>query len=277
MKLSKKIVVKLFIFIFLAFIFIITLGPFLWVCFASFQTNQEILSFTLKLSRGLNFDNYINAMKLAPILKYYGNSIIVAILGVVINLIVVGTASYVLARFRFRGQNLIRTIFSLGLLVPGAVLLLPLYITISSVGLYDSIWGLVIAYVGFGLPTTLFITMSYYKTIPREMEESAYLDGCGFLQTYGRIILPLSKPAFASAAVMQFLLCWNEFQFALTLTSGHESRTLPIALYYFKSAFASDYGAMFAAIVLVCIPSIVVYVMLQKHVTAGLVAGAVKG
>ncbi len=113
--------------------------------------------------------------------------------------------------------------------------------------------------------------------IPWEMEESAYLDGCGFFQTWVRIILPLAKPAFATAGVMQFLLCWNEFQFALTLTSGHDSRTLPIALYYFKSAFASDYGAMFAAIVLVSIPSIIVYVIMQKYVNAGLVAGAVKG
>lgn len=277
MKILNKIAVKVFIFLFLAFILVITLGPYLWVCFASFQTNQEILNFSMKLSKGLNPDNYIKALKMAPIVKYYGNSIIITFSGVMLNLFVVGMAAYVLSRFYFRGKNLIRTIFSLGLLIPGAVLLLPLYITVSSVGLYDSIWGLVLVYISFGIPTTLFITMSYYKTIPWEMEESAYLDGCGFFQTYMRIILPLAKPAFATAGVMQFLLCWNEFQFALTLTSGHESRTLPIALYYFKSAFASDYGAMFAAIVLVSIPSIIVYVMLQKHVTAGLVAGAVKG
>lgn len=277
MKSIKKIGTKLLIFLFLAFILVITLGPYLWVCMASFQTNREILSFSFEFSKGFNFDNYKTAMRIAPILQYYKNSIIITFFGVALNLIVVGMAAYVLSRFQFRGNNLLKSIFSLGLLIPGAVLMLPLYITISSVGLYDSIWGLVLVYMSFGLPTTLFITMSYYRTIPWEMEESAYLDGCGFFQTYARIILPLAKPAFATAGVMQFLLCWNEFQFALTLTSGHESRTLPIALYYFKSAFASDYGAMFAAIVLVSVPSIVVYIILQKHVTAGLVAGAVKG
>lgn len=277
MKTVKKIGFKLFVFLFLAFILVITLGPYLWVCMASFQTNREILSFSFEFSKGFNFDNYKTAMRIAPILQYYKNSIIITFFGVALNLIVVGMAAYVLSRFNFRGNNLLKTIFSLGLLIPGAVLMLPLYITISSVGLYDSIWGLVLVYMSFGLPTTLFITMSYYKTIPWEMEESAYLDGCGFIQTYAKIILPLAKPAFATAGVMQFLLCWNEFQFALTLTSGHESRTLPIALYYFKSAFASDYGAMFAAIILVSVPSIVVYIILQKHVTAGLVAGAVKG
>lgn len=277
MKLLKKLFVKLWIFLFLFFILVITLGPYLWVFFASFQTNQEILNFSLKLSKGINPDNYIKALKIAPIVQYYGNSIVITFLGVILNLAVVGMAAYVLSRFQFRWKNSIRILFSMGLLIPGAVLMLPLYITVSAVKLYDSIWGLILVYVSFGLPTTLFITMSYYKTIPWEMEESAYLDGCGFLQTYVRIILPLAKPAFATAGVMQFLLCWNEFQFALTLTSGHQSRTLPIALYYFKSAFASDYGAMFAAIILVSIPSIVVYIILQKHVTAGLVAGAVKG
>lgn len=273
----KKTFYRVLIFAFLVVILIITLGPYLWVCMASFQTNAEILNFSLEFSNGFNLDNYINAFRLAPIVKYYGNSLVITFFGIVLNLTIVGMAGYVLSRFYFRGNNLIRTIFMLGLLIPGAVLMLPVYTTISAIGLYDSIWGLVLVYVSFGLPTTLFITMSYYKTIPWEMEESAYLDGCGFIQTYVRIIFPLAKPAFATAGVMQFLLCWNEFYFALTLTTGHESRTLPIALYYFKSAFASDYGAMFAAIVLVSLPSIIVYVLLQKQVNEGLVAGAVKG
>jgi raffinose/stachyose/melibiose transport system permease protein len=132
-------------------------------------------------------------------------------------------------------------------------------------------------YTAFGIPTSVFVISSYFLTIPREMEESAYMDGAGFFKTYSIIILPLARPAFATAGIMQFLLCWNEFQFALTLTTGHEARTLPVALYYFKSAFASDYGAMFAAIILVSLPSIIVYVFLQKQVVSGLASGSVKG
>ena len=109
------------------------------------------------------------------------------------------------------------------------------------------------------------------------MEESAYLDGASFFRTFLNIILPISKPGFGTAAVLQFLLCWNEFQFAITLTTGNKSRTLPLALYYFKSQFASDYGVMFAATVIVIIPSIIVYVLLQEQVVSGLAAGAVKG
>ena len=126
------------------------------------------------------------------------------------------------------------------------------------------------------MPTTLYIMMSYYKTISPTLEEAAYIDGAGFFRTFVQIILPLTRPAFATAGVLQFLLCWNEFQFALTLTTGTEKRTLPIALYYFKSAFASDYGAMFAATVLVTVPSIIVYMLMQKQVISGLAAGSVK-
>lgn len=277
MEITKKILTKIFILLFLGTVFLVAAGPFLWVAFASFQTNREILSFTLGFPSGLNFKNYVKAFQIAPIAQYYINSIFVAFFGVALNLIIMSMAAYVISRFRFRGQGLLRMLFSMGLLIPGAALLIPLYSSISAVGLYDNLWGLIIVYVGFGIPTTLFIMSSYFKTIPLEMEESAYLDGAGFARTYLTVVLPLAKPAFATAGVMQFLLCWNEFQFSLTLTTGHQSRTLPIALYYFKSAFASDYGAMFAAIILVSLPSIIVYVILQKQVVSGLVAGAVKG
>lgn len=277
MKVCKKILVRILIFFFLAVTLLVTLGPFLWVLFASFQTNKEILDFTLGFPSGVQIKNYTTAFQLAPIVRYYFNSIFITFFGVTINLIAMGMAAYVLSRFQFRGQNLIRLLFSMGLLIPGAALLLPLYTSVSAVGLYDSMWGLIIVYVGFGIPQSLFIISSYYKTIPKEMEESAYLDGAGFVRTYITIIMPLARPSFATAGVMQFLLCWNEFQFALTLTTGDRSRTLPIALYYFKSSFASDYGAMFAAIVLVSLPSIIVYIILQKYVVTGMVAGAVKG
>ena len=134
----------------------------------------------------------------------------------------------------------------------------------------------IISSAALGMPTTLYIMMSYYKTISPTLEEAAYIDGAGFFRTFVQIILPLTRPAFATAGVLQFLLCWNEFQFALTLTTGTEKRTLPIALYYFKSAFASDYGAMFAATVLVTVPSIIVYMLMQKQVISGLAAGSVK-
>ena len=262
---------------FILVILAISIGPFLWVFLSSFKSNLEILNSAMGLPAKLKYSNYVLAFKIAPLAQFYGNSILVAVAGTLLNLTVLGMSGYVIARFSFKGKKLIMSLVSMALLIPGAALLLPLYLTVRNVGLYDNILGLIIIYAGFGLPVSLYILSSYYLTIPRELEESAYLDGAGFLRTFLTIILPIAKPGFGTAGVLQFLLCWNEFQFALTLTTGLKNRTLPVALFYFKSQFASDYGAMFAATILVVIPSIIVYVLLQEQVVSGLAAGAVKG
>jgi raffinose/stachyose/melibiose transport system permease protein len=263
--------------IFMLVIVLVSIGPFIWVLISSVKTNREILTFSLRFTNGFYWRNYLNAFRIAPIARYFKNSIFITASGVLLNLVTMSMAAYVLARFNFRGRNFIRNIFAIGLLIPGAALLLPLYISISAVGLYNTTWGLIIVYTAFGIPTSLFIISSYYLTIPKEMEESAYIDGAGFFKTFSIIILPLARPAFATAGILQFLFSWNEFQFGLTLTTSHDARTLPVALYYFKSAFASDYGAMFAAVVLVSLPSIIVYSLLQEQVVSGLAAGSVKG
>lgn len=272
---------KLFLaFLKYAFVFIIILlsiGPFLWVFLSSFKTNAEILTYSIGWPESFRFSNYVTAFKIAPLAQFYLNSVIVGIFGTVLNLIILGMSAYVLSRFEFKGKKFLGAIFSLSLLIPGAAMLQPLYMTVNTLGLYDKLLGLIIVYAGFGLPASLYILSSYFLTLPKEMEESAYLDGASFLRTFVSIILPVSKPGFGTAAVLQFLLCWNEFQFAITLTTGNKSRTLPLALYYFKSQFASDYGVMFAATVIVIVPSIIVYVLLQEQVVSGLAAGAVKG
>lgn len=277
MKNIKYIMLKFFVLVFITFIITISIGPFLWVLFSSFKTNSEILTSSIGFETGIHIKNYINAFKLAPISKYYINSIKIAILGTILNVGIMSMSAYVIARFQFKGRLILRNIFSMALLVPVSALLLPLYISINAIGLYDNILGLIIVYAGFGVPVSLFIMSSYFQTIPKELEESAYMDGSGFLRTYLYIIVPLARPAFATAAVLQFLLCWNEFQFAMILTTGNESRTLPLALFYFKSSFASDYGAMFAATVLVSLPSILMYIFMQEQVVSGLASGSVKG
>ncbi|MDR1470411.1 MAG: carbohydrate ABC transporter permease [Spirochaetaceae bacterium] len=272
---TKRGLLSIPVFVFLILLVIISVGPFLWVALSSFKTNREILTFSM--GGAFHIRNYSNAFRIAPIARYFVNSVVVTGFGIVLNLLFMSMAAYVLARFEFRFRGLVRSIFALGLLIPGAALLLPLFISVKAMGLYDTRAGLILVYIAFGIPTSVFIMSSYFLTIPKALEESAFLDGSGFLRTFAVIILPLARPAFATAGIMQFLHCWNEFQFALTLTTGHASRTLPVALYYFKSAFASDYGAMFAAIVVVSLPSIIVYILAQKQIVSGLAAGAVKG
>lgn len=272
----KKICTKTLIFLFITFIILISIAPLIWVLMSSFKTNREILSGGLGLPETFSWKNYADALKLAPIVQFYLNSILVAGISTVASVFLFGMGAYVLGHFEWKFKNLFRNLFSIGLLVPGAALLQPLYQTFTTTNLNDSLTGLILVYMAFGLPTTIYIMSSYFNTIPKELEESAYLDGAGFYKTFVRIILPIAKPAMGTAAVLQFLLSWNEFQFALTLTTSNTKRTLPISLYYFKSQFASNYGAMFAATIMVVIPSIVVYILLQEQVVSGLSAGAVK-
>jgi raffinose/stachyose/melibiose transport system permease protein len=277
MKLAGKIVIKVLIFIFVTTLLLLSIGPFVWVVLSSFKGNAEILSSTWGYKNGLYFLNYVKAFQIAPIARYYVNSILVGFFTVLLNLTISSLAAYILARFRFKGRNFFQMIFVLALLIPGAALLQPLYISMNKLGLYDTIWALVIVYAGFGLPTSIFIMTNYFVTIPKELDEAACIDGAGFLKTFLKIIVPIAKPAFATAGIFEFLLSWNEFQFAITLTQTDKARTLPVALYYFKSAFASDYGALFAAVIIVTIPSIVIFTIAQEQVVNGLVAGSVKG
>ncbi|CUO63591.1 carbohydrate ABC transporter permease [Eubacterium sp. am_0171] len=273
----KKKTIQIMIGIFVILICVISVGPFLWVLLSSFRGNADILSSASIFNGHFSFKNYFTAFKLAPIAQFYKNSVIVTVMSTLICLTVMSMASYVIARFQFRGRKFLRLMFSMALLIPGSALLLPVYNTVKTIGLLDTIPGLILVYSGFGLTTSLFILSSYFMTIPRELEESAYIDGAGFFRTFATIIMPLVKPALATAGVLQFIEARNEFQFALTLTTGNDSRTLPVALYYFKSAYATDYGAMFAATILIILPTIVIYFLMQEQVVSGMTAGAVKG
>ena len=156
-------------------------------------------------------------------------------------------------------------------------LIQPVYLLIKNLGLYNTKAGLILVYSSLGLPTTLFIMRSFFISIPRSMEEAAYIDGSGFLNTFLNIALPITKPGLATAAILQFLMAWNEFLYALVLTSAKNSRTLPLALNYFVAQFSFNYTAMFAAIVVIIIPSIIIYILLQEQVVGSLTAGSVKG
>ncbi len=186
-------------------------------------------------------------------------------------------AACAVARFSFKAKGFIVNMLSVSLLLPMVALIHPIYTIIGKMGLYNTKSYLIFVYMALGLPTTLFIMRSYFLSIPSSIEEAAYIDDSSFINTYLKIVLPIAKPGLASAAVLQFLMAWNEFLYALILTKDENSRTLPLALNYFKSQFSLDYGAMFAAIVVVIVPSIIIYVLLQEQVVDSLAAGSVKG
>jgi raffinose/stachyose/melibiose transport system permease protein len=261
---------------FLLFIAVVSVLPILWVFFSSFKTNLEVLNSAFGLPRNPTLANYRFVVKISPILRFFVNSVLVGSLGTLSNVLILAMAAYACARFQFKAKRPILVLYSLSLFLPASSLLFPLYLTINRLGLYDTPWGLILVYAGLGLPTSLYILQSCFLSIPREIEEAAYLDGAGYMRTFSTVMLPISKSGLGTAAVLQFLLCWNEFQFALVLTTGMRSRTLPLALLYFTSLFSSNYGALFAATIMIIAPSIIIYAVLQEQVVSGLAAGAIK-
>ena len=264
-------------FLFLGFFVVISIGPLIWIIMSSFKSNKEILSSAFALPSSFSLSGYKAALDMAPIFKFYGNSIIISVLRTLLNVVVVSMAAYVLARHKFKGSTFVTLLLSVSLLIPTAALLMPIYKIMTAIGLFDSRTGLILVYAALGLPTSLFIFKSYFQSIPKELEEAACIDGAGFFRTFFVIVFPLAKPGLATGAILQFLTSWNEFMFALILTKSTSVRTLPLALNYFTSQFSFNYTAMFAALTMVILPSIIIYILLQEQITSSMVEGSVKG
>jgi len=254
-----------------------TLFPLIWLFVSSFKTNTELFADPFSLPAVWQIGNYINALKVSGLIKMMGNSILIGGLSTVLNVLCASMLAYCLSRFRFKGRETIFTFFAAGILVPLNALMVPYFVIISKIGLYDTHAGLILLYSAIGIPMSTFIIRGLMDSLSREIEEAAYIDGCGFFGRYFRIILPLSRNGLVTAATFQFLTCWNEFVFANLLTSSQNVRTIQLGIRYFTNQFSTDFVSMYAAIVISIVPSIVGYMIFQKQIVSGLTSGAVKG
>ncbi len=263
-------------YLFLAGCVVVALFPIFWVIMSSFKSNAEILSNGIALPTSFSFTGYVQALQISPILKFFFNSIVVTAVATALNVLFLAMAGYVFARCQFRFKNALYLMLSLSLVIPMTALLHPVYTVVNSLGLYDTKAGLILVYTALNLPMSLLIMRGTFGTLPRSMEEAAYVDGAGFVRTFFQIMMPCAKGGLTSAAVLAFLNNWNEFTFALVLTSGESARTLPLSLSYFTAQFSFNYTALFAAVTIAVIPSIVVFAVFQEQVVSSMTAGAVK-
>lgn len=271
------ILAKICKYLFLICITAIAIGPILWAFISSFKTYAEINSSALSWPSSFNLDNYKAAFQFAPIAKYFLNSVIIVGCSVLVTVALVAMCAYIISRFEFKLKMVIVLLISASLMLPAQAISQPLFSIFQKLGIFDTKIGLIIVYSAMGIPMSFFVMTSYYKTISTALEESAYIDGATFLQTFWHIILPLAKPGLVTIALLQFINTWNEFYFALMLTSGDTARTVPIALNYYMGTFANNYSALFAAVVMTVLPTIVLFIVLQRQVMESLTAGAVKG
>ena len=251
--------------------------PFLWLVLASLKTNAELLDNPFTLPEVFQFKNYSNAIQEAGLGRLIINSLVISTSATFLNILFSSMCAFAIARHTFWGNNVLFLMISAGILVPLNALIIPYFAIINFLNLYDTRIGLIIVYCAVGLPVSTFILTEFFKSIPKEIEEASYLDGCNFAARYFKIMLPLALPGLATAGTFQFILCWNEFIYAMLLTSSTDIRTIQFGISYFTNQFFSDYVGMFAAVVVSIIPSITVFILFQEKVINGLTAGSVKG
>ncbi len=251
----------------------ISLYPIVWVFLSSFKENPGGLSLPDKWV----LDGYITIFTKLNILTYFKNSLVVTVCSTVISVLIVSMAAYVSARMEFKFKGLVTLMFSTTLFIPAISISLPIYQLINSLGLKDSHIGVIFIYSGLGIATTYFILRSYFLSIPKEMEEAARIDGCGYVGSFFRIIVPIAKPGISTAAIMAFLNNWNEFYFASILLKSKDKMTLPALLGQFTTAYSKNLNGMFSAIIVTVVPTIVIFCLLSETFVKSLTAGAVKG
>ena len=262
---------------FLSFFLFVTFMPLFWLVISSFKTNFEFQTQPFGFPAVWQFQNYVRAVEVSQFHLLFFNSVFVALGATALNIIVASMAAFVLSREQFRHRNTILNIMVAGVLVPIISLMVPYFRIIRTLDLHDSLFALVLVYGSVNIPISVFLIHGFMTGIPKELEESASMDGCTFVQRYTKIIFPLSRMGLVTAGTFVFLYSWNEFIYALLLTSSISARTLQLGIRFFRSQFLTDFTSMYAAIVLTIIPSIMVYMFFHEKIIQGLTSGAVKG
>jgi raffinose/stachyose/melibiose transport system permease protein len=263
---------------FLALIWLaVTTLPFLFVIVTSLKSQEESFADSVwALPRHLDFAEYASVLQ-GPFFTYLLNSCFVVGVSVLLIVLLSSMAAYAFARLHFPFGKTLFGLVVAAMIVPIHATLVPIYLLVRNIGLYDSAFALIGPYVAFSLPISIFILTEFMRQIPRELEEAACLDGCGPLKIFWRIYFPLSTPGLATVAIYNAVALWNEFIFAYVLTSTPGHRTLPLAIWDFQGQYSSNVPAMLALVTLTSLPLIAVYAFGQERVIKGMMAGSLKG
>lgn len=277
-KKMKSIIPDAIIYLFLVFMVIIILIPLGWVLSTSIKQEIDIFAKPpVWITENPTLKSYQDVLTSSGIPKAFLNSTVIGFITVVLSIILGGSAGYAFARFKFRGKKILSLYFLMSQMLPLTVLMIPLFYMINDWGLIDTRIGLSIAHLVITMPMVTWMTKGYFQGIPKEIEESASVDGCNTFQTLFKILVPLLKPALATTGIYAFVSSWNEYALANVLTRTDASRTVPISLSEFASYFKVDWGDTMAAAAMITIPIVILFMLIQKHFVEGLTAGAVKG
>ncbi len=269
----RKILFYLFVILFVGIIIL----PFVWQFLTSVKPMSEISAIPAKwIPSKLNIQYYFNVFEKHPFGKYLLNSFIVAACTTVLGLLVGASAAYALARLRFKGKKLLLMVILSISMFPAIATLSPIYLLLKQFHLLNTYAGLIIPYITFALPLSIWLLTNFFSQLPKGFEEAAAIDECSRAGIFFRIMLPLIKPAVFSVALIVFINAWNEYIYALTFMTNDTMRTVPVGIAMFPSNYEMPWGDMAAATVIVTVPLIILVLIFQKKIIAGLTTGGVK-
>lgn len=271
---AKEIVV----YIILGFWALVNLFPIYWMFSFSLKSNEEIYGANVVgLPKEWLWENYASAMNVGNMGRYFLNSIIIAVVTIIVVMLVALMATFALTRMIWKGRKRMNDFFMLGLTIPIHASIVPIYITLSRLGWLNSYRALIIPYAAFSLAMGILICTGFMNELPKDLDEAACIDGCGTWGIFFRIIVPLMKPAVATVSIYTFLQCWNELMFATIFISDSAHKTLPVGVQALTGQFTINWGPIGAALCLATFPTLIFYVFLSKKIQSSFIAGAIKG
>ena len=281
---------KFLIYIPLVLLTIMIVVPVFWVFMASIKENSEFYRSPWALPKGIHFQNFVDAWQSANMGSYMLNSVIVTAIALLILIIVALPAAYVLARFKFKTSKFWNILFMAGLFINVNYIVVPiflmlnkgdtfLYKTFGDTFLMNNLFVLAVVYAATALPFTIYLLSGYFKSLAKDYEEAAYVDGAGYFRTMVQIIIPMAKPSIITIILFNFLAFWNEYIISMTLLTDPKRKTLPVGLMNLMAAQRSavQYGKMYAGLVIVMLPTLILYMCVQKKLTQGMTVGGLKG
>ena len=287
---SVKTLYRAFVYLVLLALAVSIFVPVAWVFLASIKENSEFYGSPWAMPKGFYFQNFIDAFEKANMGEFFLNSVIVTALALAILLVIALPASYVLARYRFFGSKLINTLFMGGLFINVNYIVVPIFLMFVDADTFlrklgfangfflNNIFVLALVYASTALPFTIYLLSGFFITIPKDYEEAAHVDGCGYFRTMVQIMMPMALPSIITVILFNFLSFWNEYIIAMTMLTK-DSKTLPVGLMNLTQAQRGDanYGALYAGLVIVMLPTLILYILVQKKLTQGMSLGGLKG
>ena len=277
MKSKKRSTGQHICFVIFVIVALINIYPLVFSIFCSFKGNLEIFSSFTSLPKRLRFENYVTAWKVGNIGRYFLNTIILSVGTLVIAGLFGAMASYVLAKFRFRGKSKIYLLFISGMMIPIQAVLIPLSYIFGKLGIMNNYPVLILLYSAICFPMTVLVLTGFMNGIPTELEEAMVIDGASIFQVFFKMILPLSVPGIVSVSIFNFIQVWNNLLFPLIFISDKNKGTISMGLLAFFGEYSTDYSSSMAGICLTTIPVIIAYVFFQEKIENGLMSGAIKG